>query len=579
LEPQTYSLVVNKWLGIRNDNATGIASQKALELALRCPTFDVEILSIIVQLLIDRQQAADSRHKDHQTLHPWALNLASLIEQNLDSIPADQTSLLMASAFRLLTTHPKSGAFLEFLLDRNVPVTAEIADAAVQWVPTNVAPLIPRLLLREDNAHGISTDDEDRLQLGFNFYKVALWHAMDHPSEFQIMDSVLPILYEAIASLQKQGQTPTVRQGEDLAGMAESVFRLLVNATPRDGATLEEMLLKTEQVLSRVIGRSESVDGSSPSPVLLDFYASVVTELSEHDLIAPVERIVDRLRELHRSGHDEQLLYPSHEIYAVYFKMLRDAAKMESLDKRIELWLELIGVYEASDMKPERYRPGYQNFDSLVCDLYDRAQLADKTAIDDPIEKDSRTAVLLLEKLHQLRIQPKNLSRVYPFNQTMDLILGCRNEYMHFKVVMTLKRQMDELRIEPNFFTMQKILRACERAPKSKQKHLILQSFTVMLEMLIEIRRLGRANSGIYSQCFRVFLSSHATLTPNERVNADKMLATIFQCCVDDGCLAKVVRDCFRTLASQETFHRLYVERLLNGTEPKEWTRNHGKVF
>ena len=100
-----------------------------------------------------------------------------------------------------------------------------------------------------------------------------------------------------------------------------------------------------------------------------------------------------------------------------------------------------------------------------------------------------------------------------------------------------------------------------------------------MLQMLTEIRRLKRANAGIFSQCFKVFLAN-TKLSTWEKASVDRMLATVFQCCLDDGVLTNGARDTFRKLASPQTFERLYKDRLLNGKdEPKEWTRNCSKTF
>jgi hypothetical protein len=316
--------------------------------------------------------------------------------------------------------------------------------------------------------------------------------------------------------------------------------------------------------------------GPLSSPIPHSFYKKVIILFGEKRLSMLIDYVYDRLKGFRSLGYTE--LFPDQSVCAVYLKVLKEVNGLSSLDQRIDQLHELIGRYEASKCENDAYRPQYLWFDTLIGDLQERCKSIKITAEQarnkvDPYEKDSRATVKLLEKMHRLRILPKNLERVYPFNVAMELVLMCRNQHMHFKVVTDLKQQMDDLGIIPNSYTMTLILKSCERAISSKN----FAALTVMLECLTYLRQKGQSHPAVYMQCFKIFQLKKA-LSHREYVIAEKMKTTVFQCCLDDGMLNTSVRQLFKNVALPMTFKRTYFDQLDEGAEPAGWTRNVNKV-
>jgi hypothetical protein len=258
-------------------------------------------------------------------------------------------------------------------------------------------------------------------------------------------------------------------------------------------------------------------------------------------------------------------------------KVTREVHKLSSLDKRIDTLHDLIGRYISSNQEDDHLKPQYLWFDALIDDLYESMKLI-KAAQEknptspnraDPCEKVSRAAVKLLEKMHLLRITPKNLDRVFPFNATMEMVMAGRNQRIVYNVITTLKKQMDDLGLEANIYTMNVVLRACEKAEPNQS----FAALTTMLQCLNDIRQMGKIRPTVYFQCFKIF-SLKRTVSDQEFIIIEKMMATVFKCCLDDGMLINPVRYHFKALALPMTYKRNYFDLLVEGCEPAEWTRN-----
>jgi hypothetical protein len=585
LEAETYTTVVKLWLANSNDT-TGVAAQKALDVAMRCPVFDMTLLTIITKLMVDRQLAGEK-------MNPQAIsNIVSLIEEKFDNIPTDQIDLMILNTFQLLTAMPRSLEFLKFILDQGIEISSEIMNASVK----SYSPNISLLLVLFD------IETENQLTPDFHFYKASLHHLLSIPPTPQTLDRITQFFSDLMLK---------TKVDDSVDAMLDLAFQILkVVVTTADGESrakltlvdLERYYIKDPNFMPIVDGIPAMINESdydvtvveelsdpnitAPtqkvpvqqliSPIPLSFYKKTILLFGEKRMSKMIQFVYDRLKGHRHLGYYE--LEPDQSSCGVYMKVLKEVDGLNSLDQRIDQLHELIGRFEATDCENTLYKPQYIWFDITIGDLHERSK---KTAMEvlktpkkgDPYERDSRAAVKLLDKMHTLRIVPNNLERVYPYNIAMELILNCRNQHMHFKIVSDLKQQMDDLGLISNSYTMTLILKSCERAITSKN----FAALTTMVECLTHMRQMGKAHPAVYMQCFKLFQAKRA-LSDREFVIAEKMMATIFQCCTDDGMLNNPVRHLFKVVALPMTFKRTYFDRLENGSEPADWSRNANKV-
>jgi hypothetical protein len=609
LNAEIYTKVVKLWLHNSND-LTGITGQKALDIAMRCPVFDMTLLIIITNLMVQRQAAGE------KTTPQSTFNIISLIREKFDDIPNDQIELIVSNSFQLLSGMPQSLEFLKFILDKGVDITSNILNLAVQSYSPNVALLLVLF----------DIDEETGLQPNSGFNKTAIQHLLSKsPLTSPVLERVARLLCDVTILMSKNNETIN-----DILDLNFSTFksvatlqympfakRILLNLektiftkdSPINSPIFDSVfvtktaflspnspLFAPDQEIQRNATLDEKAEGyseiaidtapqqekppfvSKVSPIPLSFYKKLIILFGEKRNPIMIEFVYERLKEHRSNGYVE--LHPDKSCCSVYLKVAKEVDGLNTLDNRIDQLHELIGRYESSDRKDDHYTPQYLWFDILVGDLHERSKLIKVTqeqALNkkkvDPYEKDSRAAVKLLEKMHSLHITPKNLGRVYPFNAAMELVLQCRNQPMHYKVVTTLKQHMDDLGLVSNSYTMSLILKSCERAVASKN----FAALTTMLQCLTDIRQMGKANPAVYLQCFKIFQLKRS-LSDQEFVLAEKMMATVFKCCLEDGMLIDPVRYHFKALTLPMTYKRNYFELLVDGSEPPDWSRNVNKA-
>ena len=613
LTPATYAKVVKLWLHRSSDS---IAGQKALDIAMRCPKFDMSLLISISNLLVKRQAAGD-------TIAPQnACAIVDLIREKFDEIPTDQIESMISNAFKLLHTMPQSLEFLKFILEKGVDITSEIMNEAVHSYQPNVASLLALLDL----------DTESALELSSEFRKAAIHHLLSKtPITPQTADRVTVLLcdvtmdmcddnkaihdildlnfealkllatvqYEAFAqrimfNLEKAIYTKddplvsplydAVNNTKDASTEMKSPFfapdqdidpvKSQEDEVESDKAATDDMASE-EETLPEKLSRKALMEPKI-SPIPMSFYKRLIILFGEKNNANMIEHVYSRLREHRANGYVE--LHPDQSCCAVYLKVVREAHGLYSLDSRIDMLLRLIGRYESSDQEDENFKPQYIWFDVLIGDLHERLKLMKATPEqaltvnakqDDPYEKDSRAAVKLLHKMHLLHIVPNNVGRVFPFNATMEMVMAGKNQRVHYKIITTLKKQMDELGLEANSYTMSILLKSCERAEPSQS----FAALTTMLQCLTDLRQMGKVHPAVYNQCFKIFQLKR-TLSDREFVIAEKMMATVFKCCIDDGMLINPVRYHFKALTLPMTYKRNYFDLLEDGCEPASWVRN-----
>lgn len=537
-----YLTVVKLWIDI-STSATGVASQKAVDIAMRCPSFDTEILSLVMKHLVSRQNAGIPAPS-------VALKLIDLLEKKVDQFTPRALDSLMKNAFQLVSKPERSQQLLKHLINSGSPISAETCEAAINSYPGNAATLID-----------LKSNRDSAVECSFEFYRPAIKHLLSRQRDPQNIYRIQRLVSDAL----------NLADGDFIEGrvneLVDMVYDILGHLSTKDATVVWNMFVETEDVLFKRPDLGTTVS----TPISMDFYRKVVTLLAYKQMHEQVEQVFDRLKQHYAAGFID--LHPDGTIYAVYSMILKKRDGLNSLDKRIELLNELVELYEVSNRKIDHYKPTYILFHNNVVDLHERTKSINKAVAYsvDPYEKDSRAAVSLLEKMHILRVAPHD-QRAYAFNVTMNLVLKCRNKFMHFKVVIALKEMMTDLQIKPNFYTWLGVLRACQRAAPPRN----LTALTVMLDVLADIRKHGMADGFVYIECFQVLEANQRQLKRQGegRDNFVKILATVFQCCCDDGVLTNTARNQFRTLASPNMYQELYLSHLLDGTNvPDAWTR------
>jgi hypothetical protein len=563
LETKTYTTVVKLWMANRSDS-TDVASQKALDVAMRCPVFDASLLILITKLMVDRQAAGDKMNPQTQS------NIIALVEEKFDEIPSDQCHDVILNAFKLLTAMPQSLDFLKFILDKNVDITGDILHGAVQSYAHNVSLFLD-----------IFDKEKEKLwQPSYVFYKSGMQHVLSDPPT----EKSCQLLAQFLSSALRMSEARNPPNNEILDVSFNAVKFVLESPKPEYYAkeilgTLEHHFLESRISSLTEDGSKVTVDmplESLSSPIPLSFYKKVIILFGQKRSSQLIVHVYDRLKGYRSLGYTE--LFPDQSACAVYMKVLKEVDGLNSLDERIDQIHELIGRYETLNGENDAYRPQYLWFDILIGDLQERCKSIKLTAEQvknrvDPYEKDSRAAVKLLEKMHSLRIVPNNLERVYPFNVAMELVMMCRNQHMHFKVVSELKQQLDDLGIVPNSYTMTLILKACERAISSKN----FAALKAMVECLTFLREKGQSHPAVYMQCFKIF-QLKKSFSQREYIMSEEMKSTVFQCCLDDGMLNPSIRRLFKDVSLPVTFKRGYFDQLDEGVEPAGWSRNINKA-
>jgi hypothetical protein len=564
LDAQTYLTVVKLWMANRSDT-TDMASQKALDVAMRCPVFDVPLLILISKLMVDRLLAGDKMNPQAHSI------IIALIEEKFDEIPSDQRHDVILNVFKLLTAMPKSMDFLKFILDKRVEITGDIFNVAVQSYAHNVSLFLD-----------LFDEEKEKLwQPSYVFYKSAVQQLLSDPPTEKSYQQLAQFLSSMILT-SEVGDLP---RSEILDLTFHAIQFVLESPEPEYHAKKIMGILEHHFLESNISTRTEDLSssntdgslGSLSSPIPLTFYKKVIVLFGQKRLSQLIVIVYDRLQEFRGLGYSD--LFPDQSACAVYMKVLKEVDGLNSLDQRIKQLHELIGRYIALKCESDAYRPQYLWFDILVGDLQERCKSIKLTPEQaksrvDPYEKDSRAAVKLLEKMHRLRIVPKNLERVYPFNVAMELVLISRNQHMHFQVVTELKKQMDDLGIIPNSYTMTLILKSCERAISSKN----FAAVTTMVECLTFLRETGQSHPAVYMQCFKIFKLKKA-FSQREYVLSEEMKSTVFQCCLDDGMLNPTVRKLFKEVSLPLTFKQGYFDKLDEGAEPADWSRNVNKAL
>jgi hypothetical protein len=351
---------------------------------------------------------------------------------------------------------------------------------------------------------------------------------------------------------------------------------ILRRASKNDESMVHNLLLQIEEQFmpSIIDSTSTTSEIDAVSPIPRDFFRKALVLFEQHRMVDATEKLFLRLKEYSKTG----LLFLDSSMYRSYAHLLQSVHGVDSLDMRLELLTELVDLYERSNHAAKN-KPLYDMFDGIVAGLRLRSKANARKGSYDKYEDDARTALSLIDTMHRLKIVPENhLDRVYVFNITMDIVLGSPKKDTRFPRVMEVKRKMLGLGLQPNHLTHIALTRAAELAPPDdadgKEGGL-----TVMLDSLVELRRQNKADALLYMSCFRTLLRAKGPAsTPAPKL--EKIAASIFQCCCDDGALTSYSKNALERLCSKEIVDQVYTQHLgKDAAMPSSWTRKAQGFF
>lgn len=146
LDPKLYVTVVRMWL--ESSHTVGHA-QKILDIAVRCPKFDKDLLELMVRILVKEDRETKSSTKPNRGA--ITAKLSELLQEHWDSYPPETAHTIGADTLQLLIKNQRSLLFanlLKFMIEKRAPLPGNICKMALRLLPKASPPdMVMRLLL------------------------------------------------------------------------------------------------------------------------------------------------------------------------------------------------------------------------------------------------------------------------------------------------------------------------------------------------------------------------------------------------------------------------------------------------
>jgi hypothetical protein len=408
--------------------------------------------------------------------------------------------------------------------------------------------------------HMIETSSADLLT--FDCYRLAIRRLLNEQSQAPRMSILIDWYLRFLRGGKGQEQLTC-----NTAKVANFFLDILQRASPSDEPLVQDLLLQFVEQLLLVQPNADTAAAATavPTSIPSDFFHKVFNALERHRMLNSMEKLFRRLKEYSESGRPD--LGPDSVMYSIYAQLLLKIHGVDSLDQRLDLLTEL---YKSSHQAAES-KPIYDIIGGIVAGLQLRCKAHVKKGSYEQYEQDTQTALSLIDTVHRFRIVPENLDRVFAFNVTMELILGSPKKDRQYPGVMEVKRKMLDLGLQPNKMTHTAVIRAAAYATNGGR-------LNVTLDSLVALRQHDQADAPVYMSCFRTLLMSQDQQGRAPPAQLEKIAASVFQCCCDDGAFTSYAKSAFLRLCSKDTVDKIYTKRLdVNSKEPASWTRKaHG---
>ena len=530
---------------------------KVLDIAVRCPAFHPELLQLQAELL--QQYARYTSGDEHAStiVATHSLHWTKTVESRFDEVPEIDLMPLCERVVELVPDTLDFFHFVLFLMNRNVVVTQPIVDVVFRSIHKDHDPSQVRQFM---TLLGNDTKAET-FQLGIEWYL-----------NREEQDAARELLKKAVTTIADRNNK---ERPQEISG-------LLSAFVARQATSMDDVRVLLDEIEGLLLLDKDDQAEMNPSPIPYEFYRGLIPRFSLQQNAGQFGAWMDRLLCHHRRGFSD--LHPRLDIAQSFSSVLRREQGLDSLDRRVQVVLDLASRCESGSAGGEdvrKYTPNYIMFDFLIGDLEQRSKTAqskqatrEQSRSSNLLESTSRQATTLLETMHRLHVAPEEKTRPFVFNSTMAMVLRCHNKHMHFRAIMTLKRYMMDLEIQPNRITVDHQLRACELASVPSNQKQAFWGWRMMVIALSEARQSGMADVGVYRRCFQVMLANER-VEPRRAAKKLKILELVFACCCTDGALTDFALDAFLQLAPKEMNERLYQQRLLKGNVvPREWQEN-----
>lgn len=517
LDATLYMTVLRLWL-----NESPASSRRAVSIALRSPSYPPALIMQFMDLLMRQDQ------QDKGSATASAISLADIVEENFDSLPEEDVLPLAEGVSNLLMGTERLQKLVAFLVNHDVQVSEPIVQAAVKSLRDDT---------NEENVLKLLNVFDKLPGLDHTAYDSAIQWLLNRQDDvsFDLASKLLIQLFE----LQPENALDTLK-------------RMFNN---KKASKLKSALDFLDAIEKKIFVNENAV--KTPAPIPLAFYKEFLSWAA--GVPKHFTDLMQKLQNHYENGWAD--LHPDAEMTRKYMYMLhqnRQTLPYDVTDIRAELLERLIERYELTDCTEDAWRPSYIMFDWVVGDLKLRNKTLkeDDSSETDPFAKDSRRVVALVEKIRKCRIDPEDVKRPFVFNAAMEMVLSCRNQHMHFRTIMVLKKQMIDLGVKPNIHTVVVQLRACALASKSSHRR-AYWGWHSMVVALNEARMLKVADERVYNLCFKAMYANRGA-SLHKVLQKEKILEAVAQTAIVDGYFDSNCRYTFLALANEATKRRMF---------------------
>lgn len=532
---------------------------KVLNIAMRCPAMDPELILLQAKLL---EQHGKSM-ADVSLISTHALYLVNAAEQRFGAFSSEEILSLSETLVQMISDPRGLFKHVEFLMDKGLIISPVITDRVFSKIDHETdSSLVHKFM-------GLLRDE---------IQPETFLHGIHWYLEQGEKANAQELLIRAISSVTREGSQPDSEStGQNVKRSPKILVAKLLNSFVRKATLkIEEVWDLLDDVEPVVLIPQTSTFRFSPIPFA--FYLSILFQYKLNKEVDHYVTLMDRLNRHYQNGYVD--LHPDEQMCRSFSALLGKEQGLASLDQRVKILKDLGERYKRCKELEEdgnNYKPSYIMFDWVIHDLKKRSTRYQHEGHDNPWELDSRTVVALLQLMHRLCITPDDLKRSYVFNIGIEMVTRCANRHMHFRTAMQLTKYMVDLGIEPNRITVENQLRACELASQGNNIKQAFWGWKMMINVLTEARRIENCSGDVklYLACCRVMLANKH-VQPHQKEKVKKMLSIVFQNCCADGALTFATRSAFLKLIPEDMKDEPHFLRLLNETIAIHSKSNNG---
>lgn len=441
VDDSLYASMANSWMTCSDPNA----GRKALQLLQRMHGFDPLLFATVLRSSRGRALIVSDD----------VLAAIAVMERHWEALPSNVTTEAIESVATIIGESKLSDCAFELaqLFGRHTFVPAE--DICVTLLAAFSETSDPQAVLELMASLAYCTPPS------LKCYQTALSSllAIRHRPKFDETRHLLTVLIDDVvnglnastgevneAMLSVLDAFTAVRRELDAAAVLEEAEEKLI---PEDPSTLE------------------------PFPISLECYRKVATVFFVKDKYDDVEAIFDKVRNYYRSGHPD--MAPDNRFYNLCMASLSKEGP-HTLEEQEDLLNEISKLY--TETAEERFKP----IDTMFRGIF--------VCLQAQCTPEPDRALKWIEEVSRLGIV---MSAPFCFNIAMHLVLTS-DKSNAFELVTKVMDALQAAKVEPDFYTLHNVLKACAKANKSHRE----QALRTALETFEQIRERGFVNQTTY---------------------------------------------------------------------------------